>query len=206
VPGQEQVIEATILGIEPEGNGGWVKVNTDQGPFTTKFAEGIAEAQAHVNQRVQITYQLGEARAKADGSGWYPTPRYFKRVSAPGYSQPQQPPPFAGQPQQQLPAQPVAQPQLPPAQPAGPDERSMQIMRQAAGKLAVWTMPLVPSEHRTFKNQLGIAEAGMRYFVGGLQATGVSLGPSTPDAPPLTQEQQMQQAVYGVDPTDDIPF
>lgn len=193
MPGQEQVIEATIQGIEPDGNG-WVKVNTDQGQFTTKFPEPIAEAQAHLGQRVLIAYEMGVASTGRNGVV-YPAPRYFRRVAQPGYVQPQQ-----AQPQYQPQAQPQPvqqQPQQQPQAPENDDTRAMRIMRQTAGKLAVATMPLVPSEQRTFPNQIAVAEAWMRYFIGGPQGLGSQQAQQV-----ITQE----QAMAGVGPQDDIPF
>jgi hypothetical protein len=194
----EQQAEVTILAVEPEANG-FAKIRTDQGDHTTKFAEAIAEAQAHIGQRVRISFELGEARQGRNGN-WYPPPSYFKRVVSPGYQQPQA---FAGQPQQIQPTMPQApppQPQLPPVQQQPPqrdESRELRIMRQTAGKLAVATMALVPSEQRTFQNQVGIAEAWIRYFLGGPASAGVQPQPS--------QEQQMA-ALGGAPPHDDIPF
>jgi len=196
VPGPEQTVEATILGVVPDGNG-WTKIQTDQGDFTTKWPEPVAEAQQHQGQRVVIAFENGEARQSQRTGQWFPAPRYFKRVQSPGYQ-----PPQAMQPQ---PAMQQPQPMMQPQPQHGPDERSMQIMRQAAAKCAVWTMPLVPSEQRTFQNQLAVAEAWLRYFIGGVQATGTSPAP-------LTQEQQMVLAHQmggfggGPQPDDDIPF
>jgi len=73
-------------------------------------------------------------------------------------------------------------------------------MRQTAGKLAVATMPLVPSEQRTFQNQIAVAEAWVRYFVGGTEGVGIRSMPEPP-----TQEQQMSQ-MSPIAPDDDIPF
>ena len=200
----EQVVEATILAVEPDGNG-WTKIRTDQGDFSTKFPEPIAEAQANLGQRGLIAYEEGQARQKADGSGWWPTPRYFKRIAATGYQQPQ---PFAGQPQQQpQPMHPSVQafqermqqaqppqPTLGPPPPQRDESRELRIMRQTAGKLAVHTMALVPSEQRTFQNQVAIAEAWVRYFVSG-----------PPEVRVAQQEQAM--AAVGMHPDgDDIPF
>ena len=201
---QEQVIEATILGVQPDGNG-WVKIQTDQGEFSTKFPEPVAEAQAHLGQRVPIAIEVGQAKPKADGSGYWPAPQYFKKVvQQQGYQQPQ-PAPFAGQVQPQLAPQALQQPApSPPAQPAPSQQsdqtREMRIMRQTAGKLAVATMPLVPSEQRTFQNQIAVAEAWVRYFVGGTEGVGIRSMPEPP-----TQEQQMSQ-MSPIAPDDDIPF
>lgn len=196
----EQVVEATILAVEPEGNG-WVKIRTDQGELTTKWPEPIAEAQAHMGQRVPIAYETGEARQGRNGQ-WYPAPRYFKRV-VPGYQQPQgvapQPQPLGQtmvQPQPPQPSlpQPIAQQQVNTT--PRPDEsvREMRIMRQTAGKLAVHTMALVPSDQRTFANQVAIAEAWVRYFMSG-----------PPEVRVAQQEQAM--AAVGMHPDgDDIPF
>jgi hypothetical protein len=203
----EQVIEATILAVTPDGNG-WTKINTDQGDFSTKWPEPVAEAQMHVGQRVQIAYEMGEAKQSQRTGQWFPAPRYFKRVQS-GYQAPQGPPPqFAGQ-QQPVYAQAPPMQQAPPPQvipqpqqsTRGTRDADMEIMRQAAAKCAVWTMPLVPSEERTFQNQIAVAEAWLRYFVGGVEATRVR----QPAAPALTQEQQMAMAgAPGQD--DDIPF
>ena len=194
----EQVVEATILAVQPDGNG-WTKIQTDQGDFSTKWPEPIAEAQMHLGQRVQIAFEMGEAKQSQRTGQWFPAPRYFKRVQQ-GYQQPMQPQAFAGQ-QQPMPMQPQVPPQAAPQRDDG-RERELRIMRQAAGKLAVWTMPLVPSEQRTFQNQLAVAEAWMRYFVGGIQATRPEPAPA-PAA--LTQEQQM--ALAGTpSQDDDIPF
>lgn len=209
----EQVTEATILAVVPDGNG-WTKIQTDVGDFSTKFAEPIAEAQAHIGQRGLVAYEMGQARQKNDGSGWWPAPRYFKRITATSYQQPQ-PQAFAGQQQQPQPVHPSvqafqermqAQPQTPPPQqPQGDPAREQRIMRQTAGKLAVQTMALVPSEQRTFQNQIAVAEAWLRYFIGGPDGVPVTPAQPMPQQPAApTQEQQM--AMMGQSPDDDIPF
>ena len=200
----EQVVEATILAVTPDGNG-WTKINTDQGDFSTKWPEPIAEAQMHLGQRVQVVFELGEAKQSQRTGQWFPAPRYFKRVQS-GYQQPMQPQGFAGQAPQMAPQpmQQAPQPQVVP-QPQqstrGTRDADMEIMRQAAAKCAVWTMPLVPSEERTFQNQIAVAEAWLRYFVGGVEATRVR----QPAPAALTQEQQMAMA-GGPSQDDDIPF
>lgn len=168
-PPQEAQTEATIQRVDFDQRTGWYTIHTDQGEFSTKFPEPAQEAQNYVGQRVSLVYQLSEARQGRNGQ-WYQS-RYLRRINA-AYAQPQ-----STQAQQQLP-QPfpgtsIAQPQIPPQpqaqipQSPSTDEREMRIMRQTAGKLAVTTMTLVPSEERTFANQLIIAEAWLRYFIHG---------------------------------------
>lgn len=201
----EEIIEATILGIEHETNG-WVKIKTDAGDFSTKFPEPIAEAQQNIGQRGVIAFEMGQASQGRNGQ-WYPAARYFKRIST-GYQ-----PPFAGQqqPQQQPPMHPSVQAfqdrmqqtapqQQPVQQQPSSDQRETRIMRQTAGKLAVATMPLVPSEQRTFQNQIALAEAWVRYFVSGPPQQQQEQQQAQPQP---TQEQQMA-AMAGQD--DDIPF
>jgi hypothetical protein len=196
----QESIEATIGQVTFDN--GWYRIETDQGEFSTKFQDRGSEAQQFVGQRVLIAYEPGNnGQPRQDKNGkWWPAPRYVSGISSPGYVQPQLTPqqgaPMPNQPQGNY--QPQPQPvQLPP--PRGEDEntRNTRIMRQTAGKLAVWTLPLVPSEQRTFENQLAIAEAWMRYFIGGAAGTGLSPG--------VVAEQVVEQVAGQLAP-DGIPF
>lgn len=198
----ESTLEVTIQSVELDG--GWYRVNTDQGEFSTKYQDRGVEAQQYVGQRVLIAFQQGDPRQGRNGQ-WYQS-RYLSGITSPGYVQPQlqqqqgfaqQPSPQGVAPQQQPQAN--VQPQQPPIQ-RGEDEntRNTRIMRQTAAKLAVWTMPLVPSEQRSFENQLAIAEAWMRYFIGGAAGTGL-----VPNGVPA--EPGIPAALAG-QVTSDIPF
>jgi hypothetical protein len=208
---QESTVEATIQSVEFDN--GWYRVNTDQGEFSTKYQDRGIEAQQFQGQRVLINFQQGDPRQGRNGQ-WYQS-RYLSGITSPGYVAPQLPGAQPGPPQQggfaQAPSPsmpgPSAMPQqptLPPRQ-MGEDEntRNTRIMRQTAGKLAVWTLPLVPSEQRTFENQIAIAEAWMRYFIGGAQGTGLG----TPMQPQQADQLVGQVAgVMGAGEGDGIPF
>lgn len=200
----EQTVEATIQTVEFDN--GWYRVNTDQGEFSTKYQDRGVEAQQFQGQRVLITFQQGDPRQGRNGQ-WYQS-RYLSRITSPGYvqpqlaqGQPQQGPPQFAQPQQPPPnMQPQAPPMLPP-RPAEDATRETRIMRQTAAKLAVWTMPLVPSEQRSFENQIAIAEAWMRYFIGGAAGTGIRFNGAED---PAMADQVVAQVASQV--ASDIPF
>jgi hypothetical protein len=199
----ESTVEATIQSVEFDN--GWYRVNTDQGEFSTKYQDRGSEAQQFIGQRVLIAFQQGDPRQGRNGQ-WYQS-RYLSRITSPGYVAPQLPGAqqggFAQAPSPQMPGPPPPQPQLPPRQ-QGEDEntRNTRIMRQTAAKLAVWTMPLVPSEQRSFENQLAIAEAWMRYFIGGVQGTGLQGMMAQGNGSP---EPGIPAAIAG-QVTSDIPF
>lgn len=216
---QELQVEATIQKVEQDGE--WCRVTTDAGEFSTKFPDRASEALQYVGQRVLVAYEEangGQPRQDRNGK-WWPASRYIKGIASPGFAAPQLAPQQGyaqGQPMQSpMPMQPQAmqpqpmQPQPQPQQvqrPQGEDEntRNTRIMRQTAGKLAVWTLPLVPSEQRTFPNQIAIAEAWMRYFIGGAAGTGVPVN-GAPAVPAQVADQMVAQ-VAGQMPGDDIPF
>lgn len=169
-PPQEQQAEATIQSVTHDAQSGWYTITTDQGEFSTKFPEPAQEAHGYVGQRVTLVYQEPPPRQGRNGQ-WYQS-RYLRRIIA-AYGAPQQQPMHpsvqAFQPER------PAQPQAPPQQ----DSRELRIMRQTAAKLAVQTIALVPSDERSFSNQVAVAEAWLRYFVNGPQVAGIA----EPDAP-----------------------
>lgn len=205
---QDLQTEATIQSVEFEN--GWYRVNTDQGEFSTKYQDRGVEAQQFVGQRVLLSYSQGDPRQGRNGQ-WYQS-RYLSGITSPGYVAPQLQPQQGspqGLPPQQAPGAPQQQQQVAPQRQLGEDDntRNTRIMRQTAGKLAVWTLPLIPSEHRGFENQIAIAEAWMRYFIGGAQGVGVAV----PNGQPTSQPQSVPAepgipAVIASQVLDDIPF
>ena len=113
---------------------------------------------------------------------------------------------------QQAQPQPAPVVQLPP--PSAPtqqpvatapaDDRETMIMRQTAAKCAVWTLPTLPVEERTFPHLVLVAEGWYAYFTRGrdavpnLPAAGEVQGTGAPQLPGMPAP--------GFTDPDDIPF
>jgi hypothetical protein len=166
VTSNQLVVEATINDVEHDLARGWFRVKTDKARFDTKIPEKAQEALSLRGKTVRIWYtEQPSQNINPHTNQPYAPSRYYERAEevmpAPigdGFSVPQQP-------QAQAQAQPQARPQFSPPSTGGEDPRkTWRICLQSGAKLAVWTMPLMPNEQRTFETQKQIALAWAKWF------------------------------------------
>lgn len=194
----DRTLQGVLAQVEVRQNG-WHRFHVmepgNQYPtkLDTKKAETIQQAMALMGQPIAAQIREQESNTINPHSGKPYINRYLNDLAPAGFAPGVQPAPGAVGPQGQVytPPSPQAQPQTygqqPPQpqvlhhapvviqqQPQGQDERSMQIMRQAAAKVVAASWQLLPEEQQTAIGLVEACEVWMAYFVHGPLRFGVT--------------------------------
>ena len=159
----EKQIEVTIQTVEFDQNSGWYAILTDKGKYTTKVKALAEEALGLVGHYVLLKFKEKTTTKPApDGDGYRTyVDKYFNGAIESGTAPPQgEGFKIVGAAQAAQAAAQAGEGFSPPSEPRRGGmtrEDQWRVTLLAGAKLAVQTMPLLPSEQRTPETQLQIA-------------------------------------------------
>jgi len=150
----------------------------------TKKQELIQQAMSLMGRGVAGSIREQESQNINPNNGKPYINRYLNAIAPEGYApgvmphqnapapQQYQQPQYAPAPQQYQ--QPVPQAPPPPPVPQGPDERTIQIMRQTASKVVAMSIGILPEEQQTPAGMIAACEVWMAYYLNGPLRFGVT--------------------------------